>query len=389
MKFNLTYLGFIVLFLITCPPIPVYFTSAIFKLSGIIISVMLSFVVLNVLYRGKFKFFFPISGIFMFIILPIFYAIYGFYLNNKSYYILKELYFFSFPVLTAFIFSNLFTRNDNIIKSLIDISLIYSLIQIVVGGYGIFFDFTDRYHYRNEYVLFSTHIVPLGLVLSSRLSERIKDFCSSKNIIMILAILLTLGRNQVIFLLFFSCLYLCSFIFRNNKFLLFYIGLLFLAPLIYFLIPDMGLEIKDTAILWRFIESVSYWENVRFAKLSHIFFGNGLGSFLETVKPLVLYSGEIYYEIDRFHNLFLYLLFKMGVVGCLAFIIYLLLFLYKYRKYLKSRVILFLISYIMFAFLVIANTTGSFTMSLNNGLIMGISFYLLFSAKRHLIEEKT
>ena len=134
------------------------------------------------------------------------------------------------------------------------------------------------------------------------------------------------------------------------------------------------------------MEAITVFENIREKKIN-LLIGNGFGHAVVPFRPIMLYKGESLSNIRRFHNFFLYLLTKTGLLGTLAFI---LSFIFLIKGFYsnappenKDNKLFFLFTYLLFLIFIDAGITGHFTMNVNCGMELGLFLAVIHKLSNH------
>jgi len=360
-------------------PVPREGYSVIFKLYTVgILSIIFVFVLASVRKNMMLLPTFNIS--FPFFILPVIFAILGFYNGNDSYYVIRELFLFLLPILTFIVIINCSEdiKNEDLIKLILWVAIITGIFLLAYEIFGHLFQFINRFQFRFEYVSRNTGFVTLAYILYIFKSKRAMDLFWPGSLLLISSLVLTMGRLQWGVVLIFTGIFLLAINQRLKKSMRVLILAVFLiTPILYMgYLLKFGEKVKDASILWRVSEANIIAEKFQ-RKEINFYVGNGLGYSLTPHHPLLLYHGESLEEIQRFHSLFLYLLVKTGILGILAFstaIILLCLRFYRTTKngYREKENYFLLISYLIFIFFVDGCITGHFSMNISAGMELGL-----------------
>ncbi len=373
-------------------PLPKAFSSLVFKLSFLSVLALLVIYLSHVSASGAktkihlIKAYFPI---FLLVLLLVIFGVYeGFLYSHSAYTILKEALFFIFPFAIVFLLAILTYDELKILtRKLTKVANAYIILQLFIlvvfflylKQYSTSFE-TFRFLYRKVGLLITSAAVPVIWVLYLSLE---KKMFSKQSLFFALGTLITFGRLEAIFVIYMMVSMIAIKLLKNKKLRkLYLIGVAILlasAPVIYWikmtskpywLDPNMSNR-------WRRIELQSFLYAIKHTNYGflNLLLGKGFGAKLQTLEPLHMFEGEVFYKIDRFHNLYLFILLKLGLVGLAFFllIIFLLLFVSLQRDELAFL-------FLLFYFFMRASVMGGFTMSLDINLAMIL--FLAFVSKR-------
>jgi hypothetical protein len=226
------------------------------------------------------------------------------------------------------------SRLDKLVTVLIYYGLVSALIQVFL--WFIFYDAdVGRFQYRWRYLLMSSSVWPVCMLVAfQRIMSQGFSFGRFIYIVVLSACALaSMGRLDLTLLLAFFVL----FALPRKLYKAYAYSLLAAIPVVViFLSSGSSLISDDSSVDWRLVEWVSYFSIDK--TVWQIFWGFGFGSELQTIVPLTTYyDGKTYNFIARFHSIFLYLLFKTGVVGFGAFCFFLWSLIKPYRDNLVAR----------------------------------------------------
>lgn len=319
-----------------------------------------------------------------FFFIPVIFAIIGFFKGNESYYVVRELSLFILPLLTFIVVINTSEniKIDDLLKLILWIAVIAGAFLLVYEIFGLVFHFENRYQFRFEYVSRNIGFIALAYILYLFKTDRLVNIFWPGSLILISSLAFTMGRLQWIAIAVFTGMFLFITVWKLKYFIKVSILALFLITPILTLgyLLKFQENVRDDSILWRQEEAKTVIKNIKEGEINP-FIGNGLGYSLIPFKPLKLYHGESFEEIQKVHNLFLYLITKTGTIGMLAFLISIIL-LYKHfyregkNKYRIEKYFL-LSSYFIFVIFVDGSVTGNFTMNVNAGMELGLFLALM------------
>ncbi len=364
----------VILLLLFFPPLPVAFNSLVFKWQSLIILLFSIETVFLILLKNKAKKI-SVKYVILFFI-PAFWGLVVGLINNNNYFkMFRDFYFFLLPILIYFLlannkrfFSMFFSKSFEIYI------IIVAIIQLLSSFYG-FILWGNRSEFRHLHSLISTYLFPFFLILNITKSRKLFTIVNG---LVILALILTLGRMDLLFV--FALVISVWFIRKISNPVLrtSYIIFLIVSFVSAYFIPLIFSKINfiaDASVEWRYIEWLSFVNGAKKGGLFCLFIGKGFGAALKTITSLSLFSGKVLYSIDKFHNVFLFLFYKLGVLG----ILFLLIFFYSTIKdaFLITKDEIFLIRYAILFFIGVKGlVTGSFTASMSFGIILGLLIYV-------------
>lgn len=298
--------------------------------------------------------------------------------------VIKEAAIFIAPVVFYFLLINTFPiqreKSQKVFFKVLLITLItLCLFQLAYYPLG-FLNFSSRYEFRHHYVLFSSVFLllfPLSVINIEKKLTRI-----TMALVFSLVIILTLSRD---FQLYIFLLLVAYFLYRWSKQLSYvYIACFCLFPFMYIGLATYMYQSGsiDKSSMWRFIELMSFAAHV-LKNPAVLLTGDFFGSYLKTIEPIIIF-GEVIDEIPRFHNFWLYLLFKFGLICTLAVYVSAIVYIYKLIK--KSQLGYytgFLLAYMLFV-------NGSFWGSFTQIPAVAILFaFILYISKKVTEDERS
>lgn len=359
------------------PPIPRIYGGGVNEIQAIVALLLLLVAGSYILIRhGQV---YPIPSVLMvvFFVFPLVFSIVGVAKGNSFVSIAKEFVFFSIPLFCTFTFINLRISFSHLLGALTVTAVFASLAQCAYGATAILDPSINRYHYRWDYLLMSSDLIALGVFAECAKAQKLRHLLSFKMFILLVGMASTLGRFELMTLLipvvFLSILNLKQFR------ILHVIGVACLGalPIAYSLsILTFNSEITDTSTLWRATEWLSYMRHAEGSSMESILFGEGFGAFLKSTITLKIATGEEFDLLDRFHNFWLYLIFKTGLVGAILFACCLFFLIsFKARASSQSQAVryyYFGLLYVLFSFFVKGNIVGLITMDISDGVLLSI-----------------
>ncbi|KZW98855.1 hypothetical protein JL49_20910 [Pseudoalteromonas luteoviolacea] len=296
--------------------------------------------------------------------------------------VVKELLIFLSPIVFYILLINTFPlargADKTFFKVLLFLLIVLCTLQLVYYPIG-FLNFSSRYKFRHDYVLFSSVFLLLFPVALLYVKKGLNK--ALLGLLFSVVIILTLSRDfqLYIFLLFFS-----FFLYNLNRSLArLYVLSLCLFPFIYiglaaFLFQSGNV---DKSSMWRFIELISYGGHI-LNQPSSLLIGEFFGSYLKTIQPIIIFGEEID-EIPRFHNFWLYLSFKLGIVASLSFYFCAAYFVNSLTKYSKLGYYSgFILAYMLF---VNGSFWGSFTQIPAVSIMLA---FILYISKKVIRDER-
>ncbi|WP_201327702.1 O-antigen ligase family protein [Thermotomaculum hydrothermale] len=206
------------------------------------------------------------------------------------------------------------------------------------------------------------------------------------------ALLLVRSRTNLLFvicLLFYYFLELLREKTKINlqKFYLFAIGigfsLVWLLPILY---PEIQ-NFFASSLQWRYHEWNTYIAFVKNNPDNVLLFGKGFGAVLFSEKPIQVFLASKVFYLERFHNIFLFLLFKIGIIG---------VFLYLSILYFVFKIIgknvpsnnFYVIFYLVFLFFIGFPANGGFTMSVFIGMVLGVCLFFCCNSQILILKNE-
>lgn len=365
-----------------------------FKITFLVVIIGIIFIVFKALIKKKFTF--PdesiIKIIFLFILISFSYGVFN---GNDLYMNIKDIVFLLFPLLVLLLFYNMSVKLIDLVNMIINIGILFSIFNFIsffvaYTEIGMYFnnDFLYfRYLYRNDYLLYSAYLIPFSFALSVFKTRKILSISFFKNIILVIGLMSMLGRTEILYILFVYMIRSTYFMRQYlNKILLLFllIGMLILVSLLpvyyFFDIIEQGITVEDKSLQWRIVEFFSLFRELKHYEISQWIIGNGLGSSLETIYPINVHGAETLYAVNRFHNVWLYIFFKFGIVGIILFILVIYnIFLFLIKNMINesknNKIYYSIYSYLLFYFFIQGNVFGLFSMQLD--LQFGVILYMI------------
>ncbi len=358
------------------PPLPRTMFSFVFKMEFFVL-VSLSLILLVYFIKNKKVLQFPS---FPFILTWLGWIGWGILIGiinkNSAYILIKDLIYMLIPFIVIFLLKNFNNFLDNnFLEVLFRYGLIVSLVQIVLEYSGIISNI-QRHVFRHIFLLLSTELIPLILILWIIYKRKLFDY---RVFIYILTLLLTKGRIDLLFILLILFSYLFILMIKSYKYRAIYLFSLFFMFSFLWILPLLFPPLQnffDSSIKWRYLEWQSFFEFKIHLTEVNIFSGQGFGATLLSIRPLKIFLGQMCFYLDRFHNIFLFLIFKLGVIG-LIFYYYLFFYTFKNIKSLKKNSTFMLKFFLIFLMFIVFPVHGGFTMSFSQGIIFGFVLYLV------------
>lgn len=303
--------------------------------------------------------------------------------NNISR-VIKEAAIFMAPVAFYLLLINTFplqrSKSQKVFfKVLLITLLILCFLQLIYYPVG-YLNFSSRYEFRHHYVLFSTVFLLLFPLSILNLEKKVVRFCLA--ILFSLVIILTLSRD---FQLYIFLLLVSYLLFRfSKKVSYFYITCFCLFPFIYISLATYMYQSGsiDKSSMWRFIELLSYANHIM-SEPSRLIAGDFFGSYLKTIEPIIIF-GEAIDEIPRFHNFWLYLMFKFGLICTLVVYVSSIFYINKLiKKSLFGYYTGFILAYMLF---VNGSFWGSFTQIPAVAILLA---FILYISKKVTKDERS
>ncbi|WP_456480615.1 O-antigen ligase family protein [Nautilia sp.] len=374
----------VALLLLFFPPLPVALNSLIFKWQSVIIFFFFVETIFLIFLKNKLEII-PIKYILLFFIPALWGLVVGLINNNNYFKMFRDFYFFVLPILIYFLLANNKRFYSMFFsKSFETYIIIVATIQLLSSFYGFVFC-ENRPEFRHMHFLFSTSLLSLYLILNI---INYWEFFNWKNFLVIAGLISTLGRMNFIFIGAMFVTYIFATKTKQNLFRkLFLIFLVFLPTIGYFS-PLFFKKINwftDMSVKWRYLEWKSFFEQIsQQGTYFGILLGEGFGAALKTIKPLHLFSGKILYSVDKFHNIILFLVFKLGICGMIFLILFLFYLGFYNSSFLKIGQLFFIRVMIIFVVFVNGLVYGGFTMGLYSGVFLGILLFAKESMEQRI-----
>ncbi|PJB82597.1 MAG: hypothetical protein CO090_02370 [Acidobacteria bacterium CG_4_9_14_3_um_filter_49_7] len=317
----------------------------------------------------------------LFVLFPALYAGAGFFRGYSPYTISKEVLFFVMPLLMVAVFTRAHSF-ETWTQAIVLFAVAAAVLQIVVfmeirlAGAVI-----ERYEFRWEF-LYETYpvmLVALWMTVGDKSRAGIRKWAIA--VVLILGMLATLSRGDflgMLALLIFSA----GGFYRSSRRMRLWVVMLSIAPILYLLVLNLGFQLPGKSFkAWRVYEVQTFMES---CGPEHVAFwtGNGFGRELPVRQTLHVYASDTLSEINKFHNFWLYLLSKTGVVGAVLFWGGLLfLFFYVNGRLpddVSGRFSRFLLGYLAFLCFVGWNYHGGPSMGFQQGALFGLALSLVW-----------
>jgi hypothetical protein len=318
----------------------------------------------------------------LFVSFPAVYAGSGFFHGYSLYTIGKELLFFTMPFLLYMVFRKA-CSSETWKQAIVLIAVVAAIVQIVV-----FVEFwlagavMDRSWYRWEclYLSYPVMLVALWMIMGDKSRAGIRKWTIAA--VLILGMLSTLSRGDllgILALLVFSA----GGFYRSSKRMVVWITMLSVVPLLYLVVLNHEFQLPGKSFkAWRVYEVKTF---ITSCGPEHVAFwtGNGFGWELPVRRTLHVYASDTLPEINKFHDFWLYLLSKTGVLGAVLFWGGLLfLFFYvngRLTDDVSGRFPRFLLGYLAFLCFVGWNYHGGPSMAFQQGALFGLALSLVWS----------
>ncbi|NOY23685.1 MAG: hypothetical protein GXO70_09295 [Acidobacteria bacterium] len=324
--------------------------------------------------RQVLKILFLLFGLF-----PALYAGAGFFRGFSLYTISKELLFFVMPLCMYAVFVKA-SSFEGWMRAVILFAVAAALVQIII-----FMEFQlaggilSRNVLRHEfvYLTFPVMLAALWIVAGGRFLSGIRKWIVVA--VLVLGMFTTLSRGDflgILALLVFSA----GGFYRSSGRMRVWLLLLCLVPLFYFVILNNGTHFSgEKQADWRSYE-VQTFMSASGPGQAVFWIGNAIGWELPVPRTLRVYSSDTLTEINKFHDFWLYLLSKMGVVGTVLFWGALLFFLFFLNDRLFSgssgRLSRFMLGYLAFLCFVTWNYHGGPSMAFQQSVLFGLALSL-------------
>ena len=292
----------LILILALSLPLPRTLFSYGFKIQGAFLILLFFISTTFALFKGNIK---RLNStlIALFLMLPVVYTAYGLFYGNDIYAALKEFLFFSTPLWAFFIVVN-GSREDDVRKLcnfIINLGTVMSIALLVYELYGLM-NFTGRYNYRWEHILLCVDFINIAYILYLAVSKTRRALFSPKYILITSSLVLTMGRAELMLVVFFLLFFLFSRTFRSLKTPSLFLTTCIIASMLYLavlFIPEQTTSGRSAT--WRLEEWLSYFRGLKEGVINPIV-GNGFGFLLTPLHPLRLFSGKVLDKIQRYHS---------------------------------------------------------------------------------------
>lgn len=370
-------LFYCIILLAAFPPLPrSYLSEVALYQSLLVITIMVWVILLNV---RRVKWFSGLESSLLYTTMgvSVWGAMLGIFNANQTTLIVKEIFYMLSPFLILLcMYCMNFSRLD--FRFLIRVLVVYASFAALVQAlymWGAAGDET-RYVDRWERLLMSSECLPLGIlaVIVSGRSNSIASGIAKYAVVavMVVGLISTQGRLQLLLValmafLWVSPVHFIAILCKYSVFLIF--------PFLYlYLVLFTGVGEVDDSIGWRKVEWLSYY--LESGDVFSALLGEGLGARLETLYPLTVYGGETFTSVDRFHNIFLYLIFKVGLLGCFVYVVSFMYYSYRSIKACLTYNKAVVCSFIAFMFFVSGSFFGLYTMNLSSSFIFALLFFI-------------
>lgn len=230
---------------------------------------------------------------------------------------------------------------NSLLTSFIGVSLlssifsIYQVFQNIIYKYGVneehrIASFLENPNNLGAYTIFSIFIVIMLLINSKKKSQKI--FLSISSILLILNIILSQSRNALLALV--LGLFLLSLIY-NKKLII----PSFLIAIILLLIPESQRRLMSILDFSQNSSRIKIWETTIFMIEDKPLWGIGYDNYFKIYPSYIKHTPRLMihetYEALHPHNVFLKFHTELGIIGTIAFIIFLLLTVFNIYKNIK------------------------------------------------------
>ncbi len=377
-KNKVSFVWTIMLLLFLFPPVPRMYFSKIFKLEFLVLICLFFYLFLNIFKKHNEKRIKVETFEFVWLLFVMLGVGVGVINKNLLYPILKDVVYLLTPVIVFFLLDNFdVLKRKEFVNAVFVYGGLISILQIMLSFYA-FFKGVDRPVFRHVFLLFSTEMLPVLTVLRFVRVRKLRDFYI---VLYLFTLVLTRGRADLLFVGLFLTFWLISEFIKKPKTRLAILFLLMLSFSVVWITPllfEKIFEFFDSSLKWRYREWFAFFDAAKNFGLREFIFGQGLGSQMISPRPLKVFGGSLHVTLQRFHNGFLFLIYKTGIIGmvcymCLSFLAF------KQIEKLKENsffIILFMVAFLLYIYFPVH---GGFTMSISQGIILGLILY--FSVK--------
>ena len=318
----------------------------------------------------------------LFILFPALYAAAGFFRGYSPYTISKEILFFVMPLLMVAVFTKAHSF-ETWTKTIVFLAVAAAVLQIAVFmEVRLAGAVMERSLYRWGCLYLSYPVMLISLWMTVGNTSRSGFGKWVVVAVLICGILATLGRGDLLGIL--ALLAFCAGgFYRSSRRMRLWIVMLSLAPILYLLILNHGFQLPGKKYtVWRVYEVQTFMGS---CGQDHAAFwlGNGFGWELPVHRTLHVYASDTLQRINKFHDFWLYLLSKTGVIGTVLFWGGLLfLFFYVNGRLpddVEGRFPRFLLGYLAFLCFVGWNYHGGPSMGFQQGALFGLALSLVWS----------
>ncbi|NOZ13585.1 MAG: hypothetical protein GXO69_08050 [Acidobacteria bacterium] len=315
--------------------------------------------------------------LYLFVWFPLGYAVVGFFCAYSPYVIFKEVLFFIMPIFMYVLFRRFFA-SEGWVRALVLFAVFAAVLQLAIwfeirliaGG-------MHRTLYRWEVLCMSYPILSVSLWLiagNSHAGVRRQEW--GMIALLFLGILATSGRRDLV-AVGALMLFAAGGFFRSERKMGCWILLLSAAPVFYLLLLNHGVQLpgkhrKD----WRVYEVQTFFQSTGPGQLS-FWTGHGLGWELPVKRKLHVYRSETLPAINKFHDFWLYLLAKTGVIGAFVFWAGLLFLFFSIKRRVFKRFSgnfpIFLLGYLAFLCFASWNYDGGVAMAFQQSALFGMA----------------
>ncbi len=316
----------------------------------------------------------------LFIGFPLVYALAGVLHGYPLFVILKEVLYFGMPLWMYVIFRKTFAvsgRMNVLIWFALASATLLVLALSLLYLCGAFIS-RNLFRWESLYICYPVLLPAFWAVAGDgKISRKRKGYVL---MLIFLGLLATLGRRELIgagALL----LFVAGGFFQSEKRMRIWILILATVPVFYFMALYHGVQLPGKSFKrWRVYEVQTF---VQSSGPDHWAFwvGNGFGWELPVKRTLHVHNSDTLSEINKFHDFWLYLFAKTGVIGTLAFLaalLFLLLFVNQIQFRSNSgRIPVFLLGYLAFLCFIAWNYDGGFPMAFQQGALFGMTLALV------------
>ncbi len=318
----------------------------------------------------------------LFVLFPALYAGAGFFRGYSLYTISKEILFFVMPLFMVAVFTKVHSF-ETWTRAIVFFAVLAAILQIMLfAEIKLAGAIMERYELRWGYIYltYPVMLVALWMIVGDTSHAGVRKWAMA--VVLILGMLATLSRGD-----FLGMLALLAFLtggfYRSSRRMLLWIAALSVAPLLYLMVLNHGIQFQGKTLKgWRVYEVQTFMDTCG-PDHTAFWLGNGFGWELPVRRTLHVYASDTLQRINKFHDFWLYLLSKTGVIGAVLFWGGLLfLFFYVNGRLpddFPGRSPRFLLGYLAFLCFVGWNYHGGPSMGFQQGALFGLALSLVWS----------